>query len=87
MTKEEADIAGHGRQSFACIVLTDKQRMAVGILYLDALARDAFGANEDLRQQLYTEVVRACERLGMAEAIAEIWGKLRATSPFIHTYE
>lgn len=87
MTREEALRAGHGRQSFACIVLWDKEGTAVGMLYLDAVTRNAFGASDAIRQQLYTKIVDACGQRGLPDAIAKIVRTLRTTSPSIHTYE
>jgi hypothetical protein len=52
MTRQEATAAGHGRQSFACILLEERSQVAgstntgggpVGILYLDSEVENAFG--------------------------------------------
>jgi hypothetical protein len=87
MTWDEVAWAGHGRQSFACIVLRDAHGEPVCIVYFDSLDEDAFGANEQEQSQLVELLRDGAARIGLTNDIARICQDLRARSPFISLHK
>lgn len=86
MTWDEAAWAGHGRKSFACVVLQDQHRTPVCVVYVDSSEEDAFGANEHERKELAETIHKGSEELGLISDIAEMTRDLRARSPHISLY-
>ena len=67
MDPKEATDAGHGRQSFACVVLNSGTDKPLGIFYLDSPAVKAFGDNENSTEwvELRDAIVKAAENNGL----------------------
>ncbi|HLJ29774.1 MAG TPA: hypothetical protein VKY85_23905 [Candidatus Angelobacter sp.] len=85
MTKEEAERAGKGRQSFACIVLKKEQR-ALGIFYLDAPARAAFG-DTDTWKKLESAIQEGAKTTRLIDALEAIHKDLLDSSPRVHIFD
>lgn len=83
MTREEAANAGQGRQSFCCVVLKD-QESSVGMLYIDAKDRGAFGALAAAAESAFLfSVASLCDEHGLVRALREINADLRKRVPLI----
>lgn len=76
MTREQANRAGKGRQSFLGVLLKDPRGNQLGIVYLDAAPEWTFSANDD-DTRIYDIVVRACEERGLTESLASMTENLR----------
>lgn len=84
MTKNEAERAGKGRQSFACIVLKKDQR-SLGIFYLDAQAKDAFG-DTDTWCQLQEAIQKGAAETKLLDALEAIHQDLLNSSPRVQIF-
>jgi hypothetical protein len=80
MTIQEAETAGHGRKSFASVVLRHGANR-VGLLYVDSPVEDAFEPG------LLAEVELASERLGLTRALAELREEMSGRGPAIRIFE
>jgi hypothetical protein len=83
MTKEEAENAGKGRQSFLGVMLVHHS-VPVGLFYIDAEKANAFGTdtNGTLRQSIKTK----CEELEITKDLADIAEELRGSAALIRIY-
>lgn len=88
MTKGEAEQAGKGRQSFACIVLENKEK-ALGIFYLDAPAEAAFGDNADAEKwkKLENAIRTGAEATKLIDALEAIHKDLLDSSPRVQIFD
>jgi hypothetical protein len=86
MSREQAEHAGIGRQSFAAICLFDLQGVELGVFYMDAAPKDAFKldlnpANVD--EKLEKAVRDACLTSGLITEVAAVNNELRVRAPNI----
>jgi hypothetical protein len=87
MKKHEATAAGHERQSFACVVLTDVSKTPVGLFYLDAMGKNAFGTDNKEAPNLIDVIRKGVEETGLIRDLADLGKELRQWSPVIRLYE
>jgi hypothetical protein len=73
MTYAEAPSAGHGRESFGCIVLKGKSGDALGLLYVDSPQKDVFGVSEISEE--WVEIERRVQAMAEKEGLL---GKLES---------
>lgn len=85
MTKDEAEKAGKGRQSFACIVLKKEQK-ALGIFYLDAPAHAAFG-DANTWKKLEDAIQEGAKETKLIDALEAIHKDLLDSSPRVHIFD
>jgi hypothetical protein len=83
MTKEEADDAGHGRQSFACIILKDDGQERLALIYLDSPQKDAFG-DQDTWEKVKQTAQANAGKLGLTAALKSIHLETLKMGPRIH---
>lgn len=84
MTKEEAAKAGKDRQSFACIILKAGQK-PLGIFYLDAPERDAFG-DAAAWQRLETAITNGARQTKLINALEALHRDLLDSSPRVQIF-
>jgi hypothetical protein len=87
MKKHEATAAGRERQSFACVVLTDVSKTPVGLFYLDAKGKNAFGTDKKETVNLIDIIRKGAEETGLIRDLADLGKELRQWSPVIRLYD
>jgi hypothetical protein len=90
MTHEEAVASGGGRQSFLALLLQDDSNTNVGILYMDAKEKDAFGADTgdtDFREKLKQTVASAAKNKGLIVSLEKTRDALKDRRPAIRIHE
>ena len=83
MTQEEAEGADKTRQSFASIILRDKEDSPVGIFHMDAPMEKVFGLNKGAEAKLQSAIVLACEKHGLTVALSLMRADLLKRAPLI----
>jgi hypothetical protein len=84
MNREEAQRAGHGKQSFGCIVLKGT-RSPLGMLYFDSPLPNAFGDDKQW-EQLKTAVLQAAAQNELVAALQSIHLDILRLSPQVRIY-
>lgn len=74
MTDEEASKSGQGRQSFCCILLKEDGMAPLGILYMDAMIEDVFGADQKEIEAFQDALLKACRNNGILNAVKMVSG-------------
>lgn len=95
LTREEADQAAYGRQSFACLPLREgssSDGTVVGLLYLDHKEKDVFGSNDadatSPQREKAAKLIEAVRDVanmpsGVSADLAKILERLRERGPAI----
>lgn len=85
MTREEADKAGQGRQSFGCVILKSAGGAALALLYLDSPVQNAFGdrAVWDKLERAAIDGARQTRLIGALETLST---NLLSASPRVRIY-
>jgi hypothetical protein len=93
MTTAEALDVGHGRSSFAAVPLFDKHKQPVGVLYVDALPKDAWSTPQEAGKKtshdhpLCQEIAKHAHEVGLVDSLVTIMGHMRKTGPRIRLYK
>jgi uncharacterized protein YoxC len=82
MTKEEADDAGKDRQSFLGVMLVNNG-VKVGLVYLDAKEKNAFGIDKEAARVLITT---KSDALGITKDLSDIAEQLSGGAALIRIY-
>lgn len=82
MTRDEANRAGKGRQSFLGVLLKDSRRNQLGIVYMDAQSEWTFSTDAGDRR-ICDIVLRACDERGLTDSLATMTNNLRDQSLLI----
>jgi hypothetical protein len=87
MTRAEADNAGHGRQSFACVVLGSADEK-LGLVFFDSPSPKAFGENKDskLWTDLEASITKGAAETGLIVDLRALNLNLIRPSAFIHIF-
>jgi hypothetical protein len=86
MTWEQAADTGHGRRSFASVLIRDETGTQVALVYMDAPAPAAFGATDERMEALGLAVRKGANELGLTGSIVDLTRGLRTKTPLIRTY-
>ncbi|HEY6304372.1 MAG TPA: hypothetical protein VIX14_15050 [Terriglobales bacterium] len=86
MTAAEAPQAGHGRESFGCVILKNVVNTAIAIFYFDSPNQDAFGDNEKWKE-CENAVLRGCEKTGLTAVLDKIRDELATHSRLIKIHQ
>ena len=87
MTREEATASGYGRQSFSCVILCNEGKNAIGIFYIDAKDKNAFGGmSESEKAQFHKDIHSACESSKLILSLDSIRKELLTKAPIIKIY-
>lgn len=92
MTTAEASSIGRDRRSFAAIPLFDDHRQLLGIFYVDAKPKDAWGDDPNLDNDpedhpLSRGIRQEAKAQGMIVALGEIMTEMRKKGPGIRIYK
>jgi len=83
MTREEAEDAGHGRQSFACIILKDDGQDRLALVYFDSPQKDAFG-DRNTWEKVNQTAQASAGKMGLTAALKSIHLETLKMGPRIH---
>jgi hypothetical protein len=87
MTRAEAEDAGHGRKSFACVVLGNADAK-LGLVFFDSPSPKAFGENKDskLWNDLEASITKGATETGLIMELSKLYLNLIRPSAFIHIF-
>jgi hypothetical protein len=87
MTRAEADRAGHGRQSFACVLMRSIDEK-LGLIYFDSPSRKAFGNDKDseLWKDLEANITKGATETGLIADLSVLNRELIRPSAFIRIF-
>lgn len=82
MTKQQAQVAGQGRQSFSCTLLRDANGAVVGLVFIDARERSAFKGLDPAEQRAFHDSLsNACDACAVTYGMASLSKELRNRVP------
>lgn len=88
MTSEEAIAAApRGRKSFACVVLRDKNKTPLGVLYFDSNEENAFGQTAQQMSSFLEIVESEAQQSGLTASLEKLVESARKGGPQVRIFD
>jgi hypothetical protein len=75
MTAKEADVAGHGRQTFLAVIIVDNARVPLGIFYMDATPPKLLGDRSS--KEIADAILKECAVAKLTDALVKVRIKMQ----------
>jgi hypothetical protein len=75
MTAKEADLAGHGRQTFLSVILTDSSKIPLAVFYMDAIPPNFLGNRDS--QAISDIILKECGISKLTGALVSMRSKMQ----------